>query len=381
MVKKDGYLFVGCSSGIFNVYDISIPGSPQRVFSDYLGGSDIYDISRQGNLVFLACRNMGMQIIDITNPLEPVLVGDFVNHPYSFETMAIRNNLVCLASTKGMIYILDTTQPDAIVKKDSIDIGRDIKSVALLNDYLYVANDDSFLHVINVADDNAPVIETQIPVQNRPSDLVVFESFLYLWTGGDLNVYDVSIPHAPELVTTTLQSSGRSLFFDYPYLYLTTYSRGLWMLDVTDPMNIERVGVYDTYGAPWDGYAEGDYVYLADQRDGIYIFQNDRKVAGVTGERQSIPKEFTLEQPYPNPFNSSVKIDFVLHRTEHIRLFVYNYLGQVVRTLVDRQLSPGKHTVHWQGLDDANTNVASGVYVVRMELKDEQVMKKILLLR
>jgi|GEM_PF-7005490 len=65
---------------------------------------------------------------------------------------------------------------------------------------------------------------------------------------------------------------------------------------------------------------------------------------------------------YPNPFNPSATVAFSLAQPGSAELTVYNVRGQVVRSLVNGQLSAGDHTAVWNGCDDTGRAVAGGVY-------------------
>ena len=73
--------------------------------------------------------------------------------------------------------------------------------------------------------------------------------------------------------------------------------------------------------------------------------------------------EYRLSQNYPNPFNSDTKIRYQLPENTHIKLEIYNLLGQKIRTLINEQKPAGSHTVRWDGRDDSGTAVSSGVYL------------------
>jgi len=94
-----------------------------------------------------------------------------------------------------------------------------------------------------------------------------------------------------------------------------------------------------------------------------------------------IPKVFSLSQNYPNPFNPETLIRFGLPKTSHVRLIIYNILGQKVKTLVDGKKEPGFYTIHWDGTDEHGNQVASGVYIYRIEAEGFINSKKLLLLR
>lgn len=86
------------------------------------------------------------------------------------------------------------------------------------------------------------------------------------------------------------------------------------------------------------------------------------QITSVDRSPGGIPKEMTLEQNYPNPFNPSTIIRFELPSTSRITLRVYNLLGQVVATLIDREEPAGSHDAEWHA-----SRFASGIYFYRLE--------------
>jgi len=94
------------------------------------------------------------------------------------------------------------------------------------------------------------------------------------------------------------------------------------------------------------------------------------------------PHGFQLGHNFPNPFNPSTTIEFV--RTgppAHVRLSVYNLLGQRVRRLVSGSFDAGRHRVVWDGKDDQGRVSGSGVYFYRLESQGYVENRKMLLLK
>jgi hypothetical protein len=88
------------------------------------------------------------------------------------------------------------------------------------------------------------------------------------------------------------------------------------------------------------------------------------------------PETWTLEQNYPNPFNATTTLRYAVPAAGWVKLSVYNILGQKVATLVDGMQPVGYHAVTWNG-----TNVASGVYIYRLEAQGHTLTHKMLLLK
>jgi len=80
-----------------------------------------------------------------------------------------------------------------------------------------------------------------------------------------------------------------------------------------------------------------------------------------------IPKSYSLEQNFPNPFNPSTTLAFSIPSAGRVTLEVYNINGQLVRVLVDESLPAGRHEIIWDGKDGRSNPVASGIYFYRLE--------------
>ncbi|NKB65748.1 MAG: hypothetical protein GKR89_01685 [Candidatus Latescibacteria bacterium] len=83
----------------------------------------------------------------------------------------------------------------------------------------------------------------------------------------------------------------------------------------------------------------------------------------------------------PNPFNSQTQISFRLGRSGKALLAMYNIAGQRVRRLVDGDLAGGMHKVVWDGRDEKGREVASGVYIYRLEAVGKVLSRRLLLLK
>jgi hypothetical protein len=90
----------------------------------------------------------------------------------------------------------------------------------------------------------------------------------------------------------------------------------------------------------------------------------------------SLPTEFGLSQNYPNPFNPVTEISFALPVASHVRLDIYNIMGQKVATVVDASFGAGYHSVTYNASDNA-----SGVYFYRLQADSFVETKKMLLLK
>jgi PKD repeat protein len=105
------------------------------------------------------------------------------------------------------------------------------------------------------------------------------------------------------------------------------------------------------------------------------------KLMDLAQEYLGLPGSSQLEQNYPNPFNAATTIQFSILRSIEVELAIYNLAGQEVVGLVSDRLQAGVHTVQWDGRDQSGRELASGVYVYRLQAGREMAARKLLLLQ
>jgi hypothetical protein len=93
------------------------------------------------------------------------------------------------------------------------------------------------------------------------------------------------------------------------------------------------------------------------------------------------PMAMNLLQNYPNPFNPETNISFQVPNSGQVRLDIYNIKGQKVKTLVNDRFSAGRHSVVWNGKDDSNKQVASGLYLYKMISGKYKATSKMILMK
>jgi len=89
-----------------------------------------------------------------------------------------------------------------------------------------------------------------------------------------------------------------------------------------------------------------------------------------------IPKEYALNQNFPNPFNPSTTIRFSVAASGQVSLKIYNSIGQEVAELVNQVLPTGSYTIDWN-----TENISSGVYFYTLTTNSFRDTKKMILLR
>jgi len=157
------------------------------------------------------------------------------------------------------------------------------------------------------------------------------------------------------------------------YYYFTT--------DTTDTLGLVRyeVELAKDLGCFWFGGGEspGEMNLIGAVIDGVLYGDTTNVITSVENyNRNNLPIILELEQNYPNPFNPSTQITYQIPKNDFVSLLVYNSLGQVVKTLVNKEQSKGKYSINFDA-----SNLPSGIYLYKIESGNFIDVKKMLLLK
>ncbi|MFQ6009141.1 MAG: T9SS type A sorting domain-containing protein [Candidatus Zixiibacteriota bacterium] len=108
------------------------------------------------------------------------------------------------------------------------------------------------------------------------------------------------------------------------------------------------------------------YTYNTVVTSGEVTFLELSSAVLTVDDNTKVPRSFTLYQNYPNPFNPITTIRYSLPFGTHVKLVVYNILGQKVTVLVDAHQPSGNHEVKWDA-----TNLSSGVYFYKIVINGQ----------
>lgn len=142
-------------------------------------------------------------------------------------------------------------------------------------------------------------------------------------------------------------------------------------------------GVGDVNGDGIDDFAfsafSGEFIT---SQGVIYIYAGWDEFTDVEYEYDPvIPEKYQLEQNYPNPFNLATKISFDIKQHSKVKLEIFNLLGKKITTLINKQLPAGSYNITWNGTDENNNTMPSGVYFYQLHTDNHTSSKKMILLK
>jgi hypothetical protein len=91
--------------------------------------------------------------------------------------------------------------------------------------------------------------------------------------------------------------------------------------------------------------------------------------------------KWALHQNAPNPVAAGTEIRYEVARTSDVKIKIYNAMGQLVQTVMDGQVEPGRYAATWDARNLQGDKVAAGVYFYRMSAGQYSATKKMLVVR
>lgn len=255
------------------------------------------------------------------------------------------------------------------------------------------SSQSSFIKVVRIGDGNTPYLQEIVPdspIGVDPIDLlhIKFDQ----WKANLFNTVDPFLSQAefdvdslpadgnsqavltitPKNNSDTLLISGLEILLTHSgngaFSPATDLGNGTYIATVTAPAipGVDTVSIQTVNGQ--------DTVALVVKPVIHYLLTTE--IGENPGTRSRIADRFILLQNYPNPFNPTTIIAYKLLKAGQIRLAIFNQLGQNIKTLVDGSQEVGEYRLQWDGKDDKNETVSSGVYFYQLQVDSHTSTRK-----
>lgn len=301
MFKTDGlangvavnypYIYVGDVYG-FSIWDISDIGNPVKrseMKSDSVFGYQERLYYRNG-MIFIAAYTNGIQVMDVSDPDHPVLIGSTRTGAYAWD-MALCDEAAFVMDFFSM-GIVDIRRPAFPVNRKKAD-AMFASGAAIRDDLLYLGYVDG-LRIMDISDPFNPVDVSDIgPTGSGTAETVsLYDQYAFVGHGSYIEIYDISDPAAPVQISYFYPPGHpRKLVAYEGYLYTVLDDSGFVVADVTNPADpVQTVHVEPgVWGTRKDVICEGSYLYLVDWNRGLVIYDADNPAGLVELSNYLVP--------------------------------------------------------------------------------------------
>ena len=272
----DSYAYVtggNSRKGGMQVIDITDPANPNIVGSVDTPGYAT-DIFVDGSYAYVTDITSGLQIIDISDPTNPNILGS-VDTPGTSRGIYVKNSYAYVADNESGIQIIDISDPANPNIAGSTEIQNAYGSeIFVAGSYAYIADTYSnSLKVIDIANPADPTVVGSVDMPSMAKDVYVSGSYAYVAASTQgLQIVDITDPNFPNIVgSSDVPDIAKSVFVSGSYAFIADANSRLRVIDISDPTEPVFIGSIDTLGSPECTYVAGSYAYVANLSRGLQI--------------------------------------------------------------------------------------------------------------
>ncbi len=265
-------LYMVQSSGAtpFKVFDIRFPDGPTEIGSCDVGG---YDLFVAGDLAYTADGSSGLQIVDISDPVNPVAIGNY-NTSDNATGVAVHGNYAYVAENFAGLRVIDVSDPMNPSVVGTYNTPDRATDVVVKGNLAYVADGSSGLQIIDISTPSSPTLVGSYDTPGFAVELAVAGNLVLVADSDDgLAVIKVLNPSVPQhLAQMSTPAWAVSVVISGNYAFVGT-GASVQRVDIQNPSFPTPVD-----DAPVDDYARGlcvfgDYIFVADADDGLKTFR------------------------------------------------------------------------------------------------------------
>jgi len=300
------YAFVADGSSGLYITDITDINNPVEV-TTFETRNFVNDVIVRNQTAFLAEREEGLLVLDISTINDPKQIGR-QDTPGLASGIFLRNDdYVFVADWDRGLRIIDVLDPTAPGEVGFLDVPKVIEVMIARKPYGFMVDGRNGMWVLDLADPRSPVPISFYQTPGQAKNLTVLGSFAYIADGtSGLQVVDISNPQKPTFAGEFKEiQDARAVAVQSDFAYVISEGQKLYILNMTNLNQITQESVYQTNGNPVDIDVSRNFVYLAVGDQGMEIIY-----VGV--------KQDPITVPHDDFYLKDSRAIFVLREWDHV---------------------------------------------------------------
>jgi hypothetical protein len=259
---RGNYVYLADGPAGLQIIDISNPSNP-ILTGTYNTRGNTADVKVLDDNIAYVADGDGIACIDISNPVNPVLAGSYF-YPQNSRRIVVNNHLAYLACADNHLHIFDVSSSHWPEEICGLPLPGRSLDLSISDTLLFVADDNGGAHIINVNDARHPAIIAEIACQNATA-LAAKDSLLFLADFNHVDIINISNPvQIRPLSQLEIPFPAQRILLNGNYAYIVICDYGLLKADMSNPENPRLVGSMKTGSAIKDLQIRDNYAYVAD---------------------------------------------------------------------------------------------------------------------
>jgi len=277
----DHVAYVAGGTRGLQVVDVSNPSEPVLLGS-YDTPGFAKGVTVSGNVVYVADGDGGLETLDVSNPAKPLLLGS-IKTGGDATKVELSGNVAFVADGPGGVQLIDVSDPETPVLLGSLATPGEARGISVSGTTIFVADPRYGLHVGDGSDTAAPKLLGSFDASGYAWDVDISQTHAFVADGlAGLQVVDISNPSVPALIgSLATPGEARGVTVSGETALVADGSSGLQIIDVGNSSSPDRLGSLDTPGFAKDVAISGTLAVVADGPSGLQVIDVSHPSAPV----------------------------------------------------------------------------------------------------
>jgi hypothetical protein len=229
-----------------------------------------------GNLALICQQNAGIEIVDITDPASPDSLTTYMEPAGGPRSLVRVGNLAYVANYDAGMTIMDMTTLTAPVTLATVPTSLWCYDVAVVDTYAYAMDFNGTLNIIGISNPSAPNLISTYMMDEGTRSMVYNDSYLYVgkYNAGLFNgilTYNLVGTAVTLLDIDGIAADVKGITVQNGKLFASATDSGVYIYDLTNPVNPAFLGRYATTGRARMTAVNGNNLYVAAEGQGLVV--------------------------------------------------------------------------------------------------------------
>ena len=217
----------------------------------------------RGNYAYVANGLLGLQIVNISNPVAPQIIGSVNTPDYAFH-VSILDNYAYVSDGSSGLQIVNISNPVAPQIVGSVHLPDRVYGASIVSNFIYVFDAGSRLSIFDASNPASPTLVNSLVLPANVTGISFYKTYAYMTNGSyDLRIFDISNPVGPVLLSTkSLPGYASDVYADSNYVYVAAYASDLQIVDASNPTSPQLIGSLDLSYYALEVVVSDGYAYV-----------------------------------------------------------------------------------------------------------------------
>jgi len=380
---EDNYLYIGddyLGLDIVSVSDVYNPELIETVSLYSFGGTTSVDLLNDIAYCCTGYQICSVNFVDISDPINSFLIDSLYVSGFMSATGCVNSSNAFIGSDYGNLLIFEETNLISEYTTSNV-----IYNLSADETYVFLAEGENGIEIVDVSNVFNPIFSGNYNTNGFAHNATIRNNLIYVSDGEEgIQIIDVTDSQNPIHISSIKPNYNsdvyaKAVIIDNSLIFFDKEWNELFIYNIENPYEPLFESSFKWNSTMIEFHINNGVLFSVDSYYGVSIIDF---LGYLSAEEINIRNINYLLSNYPNPFNPMTTIDFSIPNYSNVELTIYNIKGQKIKTLAHDEFTKGSHSIIWNGNDDYDKLVSSGIYFYELNVNGKtEAVKKFLLLK